>query len=215
MAEIKPFSELLITSITPDINGFYNTNQNSIKIRITGVGLVETTFNLYKILLSENFDLVLNVGIAGTYTDRIANGDVVEIIMDRFGDIGAKDKDRNFLDVFELKLVDKNQTPYIDGWLENKCDIFKTDFPKVIGNSVNCCNGVQSEIDELLLKYPFLDIETMENAAVFFVANQLNINVQSFRAISNKVEARDKSKWQIPLAIKALNDFLINHFLKN
>ena len=56
MAEIKPFSELLITSITPDINGFYNTNQNSIKIRITGVGLVETTFNLCLLYTSDAAD---------------------------------------------------------------------------------------------------------------------------------------------------------------
>ena len=30
------------------------------------------------------------------------------------------------------------------------------------------------------------------------------------RAISNYVEKRDKSKWNMPLAIKNLNDFLIN-----
>ena len=58
----------------------------------------------------------------------------------------------------------------------------------------------------------------MEGAS-FFAACDNNINnYLQIRAISNYVENRDKSKWQMPLAIKNLNEYLItllNNDLKN
>jgi futalosine hydrolase len=56
------------------------------------------------------------------------------------------------------------------------------------------------------------DIETMEGAAFFYSCLQLKIPFLQIRAISNFVEPRDKSKWNIPLALENLSteifDFL-------
>jgi futalosine hydrolase len=54
------------------------------------------------------------------------------------------------------------------------------------------------------------DIETMESAAVFYVCNMLEVPFVCIRSISNMVEPRDKSKWEIKKAIDNLNLFTRN-----
>ena len=45
----------------------------------------------------------------------------------------------------------------------------------------------------------------MEGAACFMVCEKFNIPCMQIRAISNKVEKRNKTIWDMPLAIKNLN----------
>ena len=45
----------------------------------------------------------------------------------------------------------------------------------------------------------------MEGAACFMVCEKFNIPCMQIRAISNKVEKRNKAHWDLPLAIKNLN----------
>jgi futalosine hydrolase len=48
----------------------------------------------------------------------------------------------------------------------------------------------------------------MEGAAVYFVCNEMNIPVIQIRAISNYIEPRNKSNWDIKKAIKSLEEFI-------
>jgi futalosine hydrolase len=50
------------------------------------------------------------------------------------------------------------------------------------------------------------DIETMEGAAFFYVCSRENIPFLAIRAVSNKVELRNREKWNIPLAINNLSE---------
>lgn len=56
------------------------------------------------------------------------------------------------------------------------------------------------------------EIETMEGAAVFFVCLKEGIPFFELRSISNMVEPRDINNWNIPLALKNLNQTLQNIF---
>jgi futalosine hydrolase len=49
----------------------------------------------------------------------------------------------------------------------------------------------------------------MEGAAVFYTCNIMNTPSIQIRSVSNHIEPRNKANWNIPLAIKALNDYLI------
>ena len=51
-------------------------------------------------------------------------------------------------------------------------------------------------------------IESMEGAAFLMAASEMKCYSIQVRAISNYVEKRDKSKWEIPLAIENLNKTL-------
>jgi futalosine hydrolase len=45
----------------------------------------------------------------------------------------------------------------------------------------------------------------MEGAVVLYVCNWLGVTCFQIRAISNFVEPRDSSQWNIPLALEKLN----------
>ena len=57
---------------------------------------------------------------------------------------------------------------------------------------------------KLLQKTYNADSESMEGAAVFYVANQFKIPALQIRAISNYVEPRNRDNWKIKEALDAL-----------
>jgi futalosine hydrolase len=85
---------------------------------------------------------------------------------------------------------------------------------KVKGITVNTVHGNEVAIEKVKQLYQ-PDVESMEGAAFFAGCVRAGGDFIQIRAISNYVEKRDKSKWQMPLAIKNLNDFLINFINSN
>jgi futalosine hydrolase len=51
----------------------------------------------------------------------------------------------------------------------------------------------------------------MEGAALHYVARESNIPFIQIRAISNYIGERDKSKWQMKIAIDHLNQTLLQY----
>lgn len=84
---------------------------------------------------------------------------------------------------------------------------------KVNGITVNTVHGNYESIEKVKQLYN-PEIESMEGAAFFAACAEMTKNYIQIRAISNYVEKRNKSKWQMSLAIKNLNDFLIT-FIRN
>jgi len=154
-------------------------------------------------------DLAINGGIAGSYNDEFKIGDVVMPVSDCFADAGIEDGDK-FLTLFEAGLMSPDESPFRDGLL--LADIkysFEMEgiLKQVRAVTVNTATG--SEITKLkLLKKFNPDIETMESAAFFYICAMENIPFLALRAISNKVELRDKRKWNISLALENLSDTL-------
>jgi futalosine hydrolase len=52
-------------------------------------------------------------------------------------------------------------------------------------------------------------VESMEGGALHYVCLQENIAFLQLRSVSNAIGVRDKTKWNIPLAIDRLNQQLI------
>ncbi len=75
-------------------------------------------------------------------------------------------------------------------------------------------HGDQQSIDRLR-DMPNGQIENMEGAAFFYVSLLKKIPFLSIRSISNVVETRDKSKWKMELAIKNLNDIVLQMLEKS
>ncbi|HET8963083.1 MAG TPA: hypothetical protein VFM99_04255, partial [Chitinophagales bacterium] len=53
------------------------------------------------------------------------------------------------------------------------------------------------------------DTESMEGFAFFYACRFFNIPFYQIRTVSNFVEPRNKSNWNIPLAVENLNKVLI------
>ena len=79
----------------------------------------------------------------------------------------------------------------------------------VKGATVNTTHGNSQSIANFLT-HSKADVESMEGAAFLFACNQLKTNCVQLRAISNYVEKRDRSSWNIPLAIENLNKVMID-----
>lgn len=195
-----------------DYNGFYGSVGNHvIKILITGIGMPNTIFHLTRLLENSTFDFIINAGIAGSYNDKIKIGDVVNVMYDCFADIGYDD-DKEFIPFMKTDLAGQNEFPFSNGWLNNPFEMIELRYPQVRGITVNRVNGNEETIRQMKQIY-HPDVETMEGAAVAFCCLQYHVNFIQLRAVSNKVEKRNKENWNIPLAI----DNLINEiesFLK-
>jgi futalosine hydrolase len=173
-------------------------------VLVTGVGIVPTVFHLTKALCTNNFRFVLNVGLAGAINKSLSLGETVNIISDEFAFWGSEDND-DFLSVFKTGLQNSNEYPFSNGKiLALKSDFDFSSIKKVSGITVQTVTGSVKSIDLLHQLYQ-ADVETMEGAAVFYVASQFNIPSAQIRAISNYVEPRNRDNWKIQEALTALS----------
>lgn len=182
---------------------------------ITGAGLVPCTYNLTRKLTASDFDLVIHAGIAGTFNRDWPLGKIVILSRDFFADTGARDKDGSFLTMNELGLWDPNATPFKEGYLHPLWPHTypKAGLPEATGITVSTVSGHEPEISRIAARFQ-ADVETMETAAAMYVCALEDIPLLSVRAISNYVEPRNKDTWDIPLAIKNLNDYLADWISK-
>ena len=205
-AEIAPLTEYFKTAALPSsVSG---------GIVITGVGMLNTAYELTKHLQTSKYDFVIQVGVAGSYINDVALGDLVFVTSDQYGDLGAEDHDK-YLDIFEMGLINPNIPPYIVGKMltpllpvHNKIRL-----PHMSGLTVNTVSGSKRTIKRRTEKY-HCDIESMEGAAFHYVCLREKIPFAQVRAISNYVTPRDKESWNMKAAIVNLNKWLID-FIEN
>jgi futalosine hydrolase len=78
--------------------------------------------------------------------------------------------------------------------------------------TVNTATGSETTKEKLAKKFN-PDIETMEGATFFYICSRENIPFLALRAISNKVEKRNKNNWNIELALNNLSEKLVDIIL--
>ena len=160
---------------------------------ITGVGMVSTAIAVAKELSSNQYDLVVNIGIAGSFNRSLEVGSVVEVNEDYLSELGAQDSNR-FLSPLEMEL----EMDYKVNMPE------RTHLKKVRGITVNTVHGDELSIMKIVHRLN-PQVESMEGAACMLACKYANVPCVQIRAISNAVEKRNKSNWNIPLAIQQLN----------
>ena len=207
--EIAPLAEHLERSSKAYEDGLYKYGEHQIRVLITGIGMVSTTYLLTKYFAHFPVDLAVNAGIAGAYPNKFPIGEVVNVVSEQIGDLGAEQADGSFKDVFEMELEDGNKPPFTHNTLVHPLGKETTFLPKAKGLTLNKVTGTTATANALAAKYD-PDIESMEGAAFFQVCLEEQINFLQLRAISNIVEDRNKEKWNIPLAINNLNKVLID-----
>jgi len=208
--EIRPFLKKL--TFVQKKNNFlqqYRLMEMQIDILIPGVGMMVTAYHMGRLFSQEKYDLCINAGICGSYSQMVRVGNVVEIIEDCEFELGAEDND-GFLSVFDLGLLDPDSPPYIKGKLIVSQKIESevlAKLPKVKGITVNTVNGTRQSIEKARsLISPV--IESMEGAAFLYTSLLEGVPCSQIRAVSNYVEERDRSKWDIKKAVKKLNNVL-------
>lgn len=194
-----------------NINTLYTTDSKRIKVSFheSGIGMLSTAYSLTKLMYEEQPDLIIQAGIAGCFEPKMQLGKVVVISDECLGDLGVVENG-NWKDMFDLKLEKSNNFPFEKKRLTNhwlaQYNVEK--LAEVSGVTINQISTNEVCINELIKKYNPV-IETMEGAALHFVCKQMNVPFLQIRAISNYVGERDKTKWQMKLAIDNLNDVLL------
>jgi futalosine hydrolase len=208
VTEISPLLEKIFkTSDFPNQTIETQSANDKITFLITGIGIASSIYRLVKMPSLQQYDLVLNVGICGTFSDDLEIGTIVNVVSDEFADCGTEDNS-GFHTLFDIEFLKPDEFPFKSGRLEPNYDTaFLSSLKKVNAITVNRVSGTENTILERRKKFS-PQIETMEGAAVFYVCLSEKIPVVQIRAISNRVEIRDKNTWNIPLAVKNLNQFL-------
>lgn len=196
-------------------SGSFRYGNMDVNVLVAGVGSVSTIWSVKEwISVNGKPDFAINGGIAGSYKAMLGIGEVVIPSSDCFADAGIEDGD-TFLTLQESGLSRPDEFPFSDGHLPADSDLtvkFHSFLRQVKAITVNTATGSENSRERLLKKFN-PDIETMEGAAFFYICIRENIPFLALRAISNMVEPRDKSKWNIPLALDRLSEKL-NEVLK-
>ncbi len=176
---------------------------------VTGLGTAEAVYHLTKRLQQIDYDLVIQAGIAGSFTGSLPLGEVVMVKVDHFGDLGISEK-KHFYTVFEKGFSEPGRFPFSNGGLVNHHPVLdRFSFKKVRGVTVNTVSDNEDQRLQLISKFD-PQVETMEGAALHYTCLQEAVPFLQLRTISNYVGERDKARWKMEEAISNLNEALVN-----
>lgn len=208
--EIRPLTDKLpLTGRENASLSHHHFRNNVIDVLLPGVGMMVTAFHMGNQLATKSYDLAINAGIAGAFDPRLKIGTVVNVVEDCVAGLGAKGANQ-FLDLVDLGLLDPDEPPFHDGRLIN--DLLPPlkgleKIPSVKGSTVNTMQGNrESSLSASRRITP--DVETMEGAAFLYACLLRKTPCLQIRSISNYVEERDKSRWDVKLALTNLNKTL-------
>ncbi len=210
--EVEPLIEQL--KFEKSINSAmssYLYHDIEIDVLITGVGMVSTAYWLGKTLNSNDYEIAINVGIAGSFDRSLQLGTVVNIVNDRFSELGAESGEY-LLSLIDIELIEKSVFPFVNSELINDTDIkseLLSSIPKIKGITVNTIHGSRESIDKVVELFNPVT-ESMEGAAFLYACLTENIKCLQLRGISNYVEERNKKSWNIALAIQNVNEVIID-----
>lgn len=183
-----------------------------VEVLVTGVGLMETAWNLAARLATDRPDLLVQAGIAGALDPGQALGDTVLIRRDTVGDLGVEENGQ-FRSVFALGFGAPDAAPWTGGWLVNDTSLLPLlNLPHcdaVTVNEISTAPGRIRHYHQLGAR-----AESMEGAAFHYAALRSGLPFVQLRSFSNAAGVRDKALWRIGPAIENLNTHLINLLTK-
>ncbi|MDP1842591.1 MAG: futalosine hydrolase [Sediminibacterium sp.] len=195
------------------INNLYTEKSSRFKVQFyqSGVGMLASSVALTRLAIEDKPDLIIQIGIAGSFKQSTQLGKVVVIDEEILGDTGVEENGA-WKDIFDLKLEKSNYHPFEKRKLPNpwlkKFNLLK--LPELNAITVNQISTDAKRIKQLQKKYK-PDVESMEGAALHYIGREMGIPFIQIRAISNLVGERDKSKWLLKASIDNLNKTVLQY----
>ena len=178
---------------------------HAVDVLVTGVGMVATAAWCSAALVRQRYDLALNLGVCGSFDPALAPGCVVHVVADRIAEFGAEDGDA-FLTVQDLQFLNDDDFPWSGGQLVNRnppANQALLALPAVNGITVNTVHGRESSIAEVVARF-HPSVESMEGAAFMYACLVAGVRFAQVRAVSNRVERRNRGAWNLVGAIESL-----------
>jgi futalosine hydrolase len=171
---------------------------------ITGVGMMPALYSLTKKVLNKRPDFILQAGVAGCLDENLPLTKIVLVENESIGDLGVEENG-TFKTLFDLKLLEKNFFPWQNARLSNNVEVLKSSGLTIVDGVT--VNEISTNKERIAYYKNQLNasIESMEGAALHYIALQEKIPFLQMRSLSNFVGERDKSKWMMDIAIANLN----------
>ena len=187
-----------------------------VEFRLTGIGAVQACHCVTREVVAaaavgEPYNLVVNLGIAGSYDlEAFPIGSAAVISREHFADLGFGSEE-GFSDLFQYGILEKDDFPYTKGALARQLLPYPH-IEKVLekygagaGATVQCVTGTQARCKEIVDMYN-PQIESMEGAGVYYAALMEKVPFFELRTVSNAVGERDTSKWESKAALDTLEE---------
>jgi len=199
---------------------FFVSRADSARIifAVTGVGIANAASATTASIHLFSPQLVINTGCAGAYGGTgLAIGDLVVATSEVFADTGiASHKGLLTLEGTGIPLFDApgkryfNEIP-LSSSAADMAFAHAARFGRPLAGgrflTVSACSGTGKRGDELRRRFGGV-CENMEGAAVALVTARYGVDCLEVRGVSNRVEDRDLSSWDIPLAAANACNFI-------
>ncbi len=185
----------------------FSCRQHQVDLLVTGVGMVATAVWCTRTLIEARPDFALNVGVCGSFNARYPPGTVVHVVSDCLAELGAED-DESFLTIHQLGLLGEDEPPLRGGRLVNlvpQRNPTLARLPEAHGITVNTAHGHERSIGRIVERWS-PDVESMEGAAFMYACITAGVPFAQVRAVSNRVERRNRANWKMAEAIEHLGD---------
>jgi len=185
----------------------------------TGIGKVNTAVAVTRLLERFKPGLLINTGCAGAYEGSgLQVGDLALATTEIYGDEGVETAAGwEPLELIGIPLVTRQGKNYfnkfpLSAWAAEKAAQLaaRKGVPLHRGTfvTVSTCSGTAARGAEMMRRAGGI-CENMEGAAAAHVALIYGVDCLEIRGISNMVEERDLSRWNIPLAVEKAQRFIL------
>lgn len=180
-----------------------DTYGHEIDFLITGIGMVSTAYMVTRQFAAGEYDLAINIGLAGSFDRSLQIGEVVRVEVDHFSEVGAEDGE-DFLTLEDMGLEGLSSVTLE---IDYHSDTLNS-LPVVTGITVNTVHGNETSIEKVVERLN-PSVETMEGAAFLYICKRERTLAIQLRSISNYVEKRNRDNWNVPLALSNLHKTII------
>jgi futalosine hydrolase len=187
-------------------------------LAVTGIGKVNAASAVTALLDRFDAELLINVGCAGAYAESgLTVGDLALATAEVFGDEGVMTPDGwHSLELIGIPAVAGNGEQYFNRfpltrWAADKAAHVAQEAGITLHRggfvTVSTVSGTAERGAELFRRFGGI-CENMEGGAAVQVATLYGADCLEVRGISNLVEDRDLSRWDIPLAAERAQNFI-------
>ncbi|ACM19260.1 futalosine hydrolase, putative [Geotalea daltonii FRC-32] len=192
-----------------------------ITLAVTGIGKINAASATTVLLQGRTPDLLVNTGCAGAYQGSgLTVGGLAVATSEILADDGVLTPEGwQPLDLIGIPLVKRSGKAYFNEFpLSMQAAGKAASLAAALGLStirgkfltVSTCSGTSARGDELFSRFGGI-CENMEGAAVAQVALRYGVDCLEIRGVSNMVENRDMSSWNIPGAVESVQRFLLKY----
>ncbi|ANX10747.1 futalosine hydrolase [Fictibacillus arsenicus] len=199
---------LIMTSVEAERDAILRgiESDSRIDVKLAGVGPISAGIQTAKALAADEYELVINMGIAGGFADKAEVGSLVIANEMVSADLGAESPE-GFITLDELGFGASTRVE-ADGDLgEILLEAIKAAGISVrVGNilTLSTVTGTVETTSKLQHREPGALAEAMEGYGVAMAAKEFGLPVLEIRSISNPIGPRDRSAWRIKDALVTL-----------